>query len=132
MREIVDTLARIAELEPPELPAISLGPLPDFQAARPLADMIAQDSDGGARLIEVASAVTADREKIDDLVGTASSLVGAARESLLDLAGELVRQACHCCPVSSHRSPAPGRRASPSSRTWGRRSCRRRSTRSPA
>ena len=109
MREIVDTLARIAELEPPELPAISLGPLPDFQAARPLADMIAQDSDGGARLIEVASAVTADRGKIDDLVGTASSLVGAARESLLGLAGELVRQALPLLPGLI--SPVPGARA---------------------
>ena len=109
MREIVDTLARIAELEPPELPAISLGPLPDFQAARPLADMIAQDSDGGARLIEVASAVTADRGRIDNLVGTASSLVGSARESLLGLAGELVRQALPLLPGLI--SPVPGARA---------------------
>ena len=109
MREIVDTLARIAELEPPELPALSLGPLPDFQAARPLADMIARDSDGGARLIEVASAVTADRGRIDDLVGTASSLVGSVRQSLIGLAGELVQQALPLLPGLI--SPVPGARA---------------------
>lgn len=109
MREIVDTLARIAELEPPELPALSLGPLPDFQAARPLADMIARDSDGGARLIEVASAVTADRGRIDDLVGTASSLVGSVRQSLIGLAGELVQQALPLLPGLI--SPVPGTRA---------------------
>lgn len=109
MKEIVDTLARIAELEPPELPALSLGPLPDFQAAHPLADMIARDSDGGARLIEVASAVTADRGRIDDLVGTASSLVGLVRESLLSLAGELVQQALPLLPGLI--SPVPGARA---------------------
>lgn len=106
MKGVIDAVAQIAQLQPPSLEPLSLAGLPDFAAARPLANMIAQGTDGHTRLIEGAAAVSADRGEITQLVNVARGHIDCTRGQLTSLASELVGQALPVLP--GLLSPVPG------------------------
>lgn len=108
MKGVIDAVAQITQLQPPSLDPVSLVGLPDFAAALPLADMIAQGTDGQLRLIEVASQVSADRGMITQLADIARGQIDDTRSQLDSLAIELVGQALPVLP--GLLSPMPGAR----------------------
>ncbi|RNE48795.1 C40 family peptidase [Corynebacterium alimapuense] len=110
MREIFTAMSTIAELAPPGIPTISMDPLPDFHTADPLATLLTGDSKGGAQLIEVATAISGDREQITQLVDHARVLIEAIQHELITLAKELLHQALPLLP--GVLSPIPGMQTS--------------------
>lgn len=109
MRDIISALQHIADLQPAELPRLSLATLPDFQAALPLCGMIAAGSPGGATLVETARTVSADRQLVSDITAAAADHVSGTRTELLHLAGELGGRAVQILPRLL--SPVPGSQA---------------------
>lgn len=106
MREIVQALQFITDLSPAELSPVQLPPLPDFAAAVPLAEMIAQGSPGGTTLVEVAQHVTGDRDLVARVSDRAAAHVATTRAELTHLGQGLLQEAAGVLP--RFFSPLPG------------------------
>lgn len=109
MRDIVAALQHIVGLHPAHLSPVHLPALPDFQAAVPLAEMLARGSAGGTVLVEAARALSGDRTLVAELSGRAAAHVETTRAELTHLGGELLRQASGILPRLL--SPVPGAQA---------------------
>lgn len=106
MRDIVAALQHIVGLHPAHLSPVHLPALPDFQAAVPLAEMLARGSAGGTALVEAAHALSGDRTLVAELSDRAAAHVETTRAELTHLGGELLRQASGILPRLL--SPVPG------------------------
>jgi len=106
MRDVVLALQHIVGLHPAHLSPVRLPALPDFQAAVPLAEMLAQGSTGGTVLVEAARALSGDRALVTELSDRAAAHVETTRAELTHLGHELLRQASGVLPRLL--SPVPG------------------------
>lgn len=109
MREIIAAIGHIVSTAPTPLERIELPPLPDFEAATPLAEMLASGSPGGTTLVEIATAVTGDRDLVTTINDRAAAHVEATRAELTHLCHELLTQAVAVLP--KFLSPVPGAQA---------------------
>lgn len=105
MERVVQALGDLAKLSPPQLPALSLPPVPDFAAAAPLADYVGAGKHAGQRLPDLAASINGERDRISQLVGEAAPAVDQARGSLTAIALSLGRQAM--AAVTSAQSGGP-------------------------
>lgn len=106
MRDIVVALQHIAGLHPAHLSPVHLPALPDFQAAVPLAEMLARGSAGGTALATVARELSGDRALVSEISDRAAAHVEATRAELTHLGRELLHRAVGVLPRLL--SPLPG------------------------
>lgn len=90
MQEVVETLRKLATLEPPTLPSPEFPGTPEIAAVAPLAEVSGGDC---TRLVEQASRLEADTAATQRIIQQAQPLIAAAGQDLVALAQELVSQA---------------------------------------
>ncbi|MGD7002818.1 C40 family peptidase [Corynebacterium halotolerans] len=106
MQQIVKALGDLVNLNPPQLPGVQLPPIPDFAAAAPLAQYVGAGVHAGQRLPELAANINGDRDRINQLVGTAQQPVEQARGALGGIALNLGRQAVATVASAATGGPA--------------------------
>lgn len=106
MRDIVNAIATIVDLDPPRLPTVNLPAVPDVTAANKLAPMVG----GSAQPItSVATSLLGDRKELSGLLTTARGIVAGAGASLFKIGAGLLMKAA---PIAlGLLSPLPGARA---------------------
>ena len=90
MNVIVDTIAKVAGLQPPSLPQLSLVNVPDISAVSPLASIAGTDP---SKMLSAAGVLEKDQDTIRRIAGEASGLIGACAQDLIGLAMELASRA---------------------------------------
>src|SRR5699024_11026669 len=86
MNVIVDTIAKVAGLQPPSLPQLSLVNVPDISAVSPLASIAGTDP---SKMLSAAGVLEKDQDTIRRIAGEASGLSGACAQGLVALAMDL-------------------------------------------
>src|SRR5699024_10388979 len=90
MNVIVDTIAKVAGLQPPSLPQLSLANIPDISAVPPLARLAGTEP---SKMLSAAGVREQDQDPIRRVAGEASGLRGACAQELGGLAMELAPRA---------------------------------------
>lgn len=90
MKQIVDTIARLADLNPPGLPTLDIPDLPDLEAIGPLATAMSADPTALTRILDTHSD---ERGTLNTLLGKVGPALSAVTDDLVDIGFTLLRDA---------------------------------------